>query len=140
MTEEEEPSQTSSKAPSDNATRIKRIKRGILPNGDRLLDWLELGIFDALEKKHLKAVQFVIYLSKEHPEDIFECYTFSFAYAEGEPALTIEDSQGRNVIVKHAKADLQNIMRKMVVVGQNLAPLPGICSLLLFSLLSQTIY
>jgi meiosis-specific protein len=90
------------------------------------LDWLELGVFDALERKHLKSVQFVIYLDEDKPDVIYECYTFNFAYMDGEPALSIVDSRGRHVVVKHAKTDLQGIMRKMIMASQNLAPLPGV--------------
>lgn len=122
-TQEEE---TSAPQIKDKAPRIKRLQRGSSRDADRLLDWLELGVFDALERKYLKSVQFIIYLDESHPEVIFECYTFSFAYAEGEPALSIADSRGRQIIVKHAKTDLQSIMRKMIMASQNLAPLPGI--------------
>jgi meiosis-specific protein HOP1 len=38
------------------------VKRGYSTEGDQLLDYIEHGIFDALEKHYLKSFIFVIYL------------------------------------------------------------------------------
>ncbi|KAG8699266.1 DNA binding protein [Ceratobasidium sp. 394] len=48
---------------TSNSTRIKTVKRGFSTEADCLLDYLENGIFDALEKQYLKSFVFAIYIA-----------------------------------------------------------------------------
>lgn len=41
---------------------IMNLKRGFTNEGDKLLDYLEHGIFDAIEKQYLRKFIFAIYL------------------------------------------------------------------------------
>jgi hypothetical protein len=47
---------------SEAHTSYVAVKRGYSTEGDQLLDYIEYGIFDALEKQYLKSFVFVIYL------------------------------------------------------------------------------
>jgi meiosis-specific protein HOP1 len=83
----------------------------------------EIGIFDALQKGYLKAVQLAIYVDKEHPEIIVESYTFSFSYREKEDgtsaiSLRVTDINGRGVTVEDANKNLQLMMRRLIVITQ----------------------
>ncbi|KAI5841344.1 HORMA domain-containing protein [Morchella snyderi] len=117
------------KSSTSSGTRVKRLRRGYSGEADQLLDWLEIGIFDALQKGYLKAVQLAIYVDKEHPEIIVESYTFSFSYREKEDGtstirLRVTDINGRGVTVEDANKNLQLMMRRLIVITQNLPPLP----------------
>ncbi|KIP10850.1 hypothetical protein PHLGIDRAFT_64843 [Phlebiopsis gigantea 11061_1 CR5-6] len=56
------------------------VTRGFTEEADRLLDYLENGIFDALQKQYLRSFIFAIYLDSEDPNNIVEAYTFNFHY------------------------------------------------------------
>ncbi|KAF9971918.1 DNA binding protein [Actinomortierella ambigua] len=69
--------------------QIKTVKRGYSFEGDAFLNWLECGIFDALNKQYLRTIVLGIYLDKEKPTDLTESYTFNITYADGEPTIGI---------------------------------------------------
>lgn len=46
---------------------LKKIKKGISAEADTVLDWIEQGVFDALEKKYLETLAFGISLNAENP-------------------------------------------------------------------------
>ncbi|RXH72297.1 hypothetical protein DVH24_033835 [Malus domestica] len=48
----------------------------------RLLDWMEKGVYDALQKKYLKTLLFCVCETVEGP--MIEEYTFSFSYSNSE--------------------------------------------------------
>lgn len=83
----------------------------------------EIGIFDALKKGYLKAVQLAIYVDKQHPDIIVESYTFSFSYREkGDGTSTISlrvtDITGCGVTIEDANKNLQLMMRRLIVITQ----------------------
>ncbi|OAX34543.1 DNA-binding protein [Rhizopogon vinicolor AM-OR11-026] len=59
---------------------IKTLNRGFTNEGDRMIDYLENGIFEAVEKQYLQKVIFGIYLDSNDPNNIVEAYTFNFHY------------------------------------------------------------
>ncbi|KIY50793.1 HORMA-domain-containing protein [Fistulina hepatica ATCC 64428] len=66
-----------------NGFKIMTLTRGYTQEADRLLNYLEYGIFDALQKKFLKRFIFAIYLDPKDPNKqvfIIEAYTFNFEY------------------------------------------------------------
>ncbi|KAI0934776.1 hypothetical protein AcW1_006192 [Taiwanofungus camphoratus] len=60
--------------------KIMTVTRGFTEEADKLLDYLEHGIFDALQKQYLRSFIFAIYLDNEDPNNIVEAYTFNFNY------------------------------------------------------------
>ncbi|PWW77271.1 hypothetical protein C7212DRAFT_294033 [Tuber magnatum] len=111
-----------------NGTRIKRLRRGYSCEADQLLDWLETGIFDALRRGYLKAVQLAIYVDDKHPDIVVESYTFSFTYREKDDGpsvnLKVTDMHGHGVTANDANKNLQLMIRRLIVITQNLPPLP----------------
>ncbi|CUS11824.1 unnamed protein product [Tuber aestivum] len=111
-----------------NGTRIKRLRRGYSCEADQLLDWLETGIFDALRRGYLKAVQLAIYVDDKHPDIVVESYTFSFTYREKDDgpsiSLKVTDMHGNGVTANDANKNLQLMIRRLIVITQNLPPLP----------------
>ncbi|KAI0081208.1 HORMA-domain-containing protein [Panus rudis PR-1116 ss-1] len=60
--------------------KIMTVTRGYTEEADKLLDFMENGIFDALQKQYLRSFIFAIYLDNEDPNNIVEAYTFNFHY------------------------------------------------------------
>ncbi|KAK7687093.1 hypothetical protein QCA50_009594 [Cerrena zonata] len=60
--------------------KIMTVTRGYTEEADKLLDFLENGIFDALQNQYLKSFIFAIYLDNDDPNNIVEAYTFNFQY------------------------------------------------------------
>ncbi|KAJ3760807.1 HORMA domain-containing protein [Lentinula raphanica] len=58
----------------------KTMSRGYTDEADRILNYLEYGIFDALQKQYLRSFIFAIYLDNKDPNNIVEAYTFNFQY------------------------------------------------------------
>ncbi|CAK5265207.1 unnamed protein product, partial [Mycena citricolor] len=56
------------------------MTRGYTDEADRILNYLEYGIFDALQKQYLRSFIFAIYLDEKDPNNIVEAYTFNFQY------------------------------------------------------------
>ncbi|KZV65910.1 DNA-binding protein [Peniophora sp. CONT] len=71
-------SQSSSSGPG--GFKIMTVNRGWSAEADKLLDYLEKGIFDAIERQYLKSFIFAIYLDQEDPNNLAEAYTFEFTY------------------------------------------------------------
>ncbi|KAF7311256.1 HORMA domain-containing protein [Mycena kentingensis (nom. inval.)] len=65
---------------SVNGFKIMTMTRGYTHEADRILNYLEYGIFDALQKRYLRSFIFAIYLNEKDPTNIVEAYTFNFHY------------------------------------------------------------
>ncbi|GAA6016341.1 hypothetical protein JCM8202_005573 [Rhodotorula sphaerocarpa] len=78
------------------SVRVKKLKRGSSIEADKLLDYLELGASEAIEKGFLHKLVFAIYLDPDEPTNLVESYTFTFTYevdAEGnkQPDLIVAE-------------------------------------------------
>ncbi|EIN07143.1 hypothetical protein PUNSTDRAFT_135827 [Punctularia strigosozonata HHB-11173 SS5] len=67
------------------------LARGHTNEGDQLIDFMENGVFDALEKCYLRTLTIAIYLDDTDPNNIVESYTFKFE------KLKVDDRQGNSV-------------------------------------------
>ncbi|KAJ3866805.1 HORMA domain-containing protein [Lentinula novae-zelandiae] len=65
-----------------NGFKIMTMSRGYTDEADRILNYLEYGIFDALQKQYLRSFIFALYLDNNDPNNssIVEAYTFNFQY------------------------------------------------------------
>lgn len=94
----------------------------------------ETGIFDALSKNVLEAVQLTILVDKDAPENVLESYTFSFRYAgaEGdvnnrleslslEPMGCVADMK----TAQTARIGLETIVRRLITLSAFLPTLPS---------------
>ncbi|KAJ7073983.1 HORMA domain-containing protein [Mycena amicta] len=63
-----------------NGFKIMTMTRGYTHEADKILNYLEYGIFDALQKQYLRSFIFAIYLDEKDPNNIVEAYTFNFHY------------------------------------------------------------
>ena len=96
--------------------------------------WPQNGIFEALSRSFLSAVQLSIVLDKDHISKVIESYTFSFKYidtasieAPGKrlQGMMISGSHGRPVTINNARAGLETISRYLIQLTQYLPDLPG---------------
>ncbi|KAL2009742.1 hypothetical protein VTN00DRAFT_5549 [Thermoascus crustaceus] len=116
---------------------LKVLIRNREPAADTILDLLEHGIFDALEKKVLEALQITVYLNKDAPKDVVESYTFSFKYTGG---LGDVDSRLASVSLEStgcaadtadmktmqtARLGLEMIIRRLITLSTFLPILPS---------------
>ncbi|KAF2103810.1 DNA-binding protein [Rhizodiscina lignyota] len=118
-------SQSSHQSRRGTRTRLQILRRGKHAGAEQLLDWLEEGVFEALQKQRLRALQMNIFTDKSRPTNVLESYTFSFTYAEAAlSGMTFKSSQGEAVTVKHVKHALHDFMRQMSVLCGTLPVLP----------------
>ncbi|KAF3490534.1 uncharacterized protein GIQ15_00051 [Arthroderma uncinatum] len=113
---------------------LKIILRDRNAKADGVLNLLEHGIFDALEKNVLEAVQLTVFVDKENPSHVLESYTFSFNYTRGVHELsrgleTVSlETTGRSTEVKTfrtAKLGLEMIIRRLITLSTFLPILPN---------------
>ncbi|CAG8560713.1 16069_t:CDS:10 [Dentiscutata erythropus] len=95
---------------------LKHLKRDYSQEANSLLDWLEAGIFDALDHQHLRAVIFGIFLDPKEPNKLVECYTFKVTYPNGEPLLRIENNNGELLTTAGGGHDVMATMREGITV------------------------
>ncbi|BGP38010.1 hypothetical protein JCM10449v2_001937 [Rhodotorula kratochvilovae] len=138
-----------SNAPS--SVRVKKLKRGASVEADKLLDYLELGATEAIEKGYLHQLIFAIYLDPDEPTNLVESYTFTFTYdtdahgnkaswlASLRPELTVQDQLSGMVISSSAygsmareaprkegdvKRQVQQMIKNLITSTQVLDELP----------------
>ncbi|TBU35629.1 HORMA-domain-containing protein [Dichomitus squalens] len=68
--------------PNVSGFKIMTVTRGFTEEADKLLDYMENGVFDALQKNYLRSFVFAVYLDDQDPNNIIESYTFNFNYYE----------------------------------------------------------
>ncbi|KAI5789090.1 HORMA domain-containing protein [Geopyxis carbonaria] len=101
--------------------KITRLKKGVNPTADTLLDWLD-GIFQALEKGYLKALQIGVYLDYDDPNTMVETYTFSFSTMGGLDLQLSNDAT--RITLTDARKGAQQLTRRIVNITETLEPLP----------------
>ncbi|KNG84254.1 putative meiosis specific protein Hop1 [Aspergillus nomiae NRRL 13137] len=113
---------------------LKVMIRGTDPKADMILDVLENGIFDALRKNILEAIQLTILVDKDAPQNVLESYTFSFKYAKGsrnvdhcleslsiDPVGYVADMRS----AQSARVGLETIVRRLITLSTFLPILPN---------------
>ncbi|KAJ3178430.1 HORMA domain-containing protein 1 [Irineochytrium annulatum] len=111
---------------------LKAISRAHSWEADELLDWLEKGCYDALEKRYLKAMVLGIYMDANAPLDMIESYTFAFSYpSKDQFAIDFKGGDGgelkESFRVKTKKEIIKatsDMIRRVIVLTQTLKPLP----------------
>jgi hypothetical protein len=103
-----------------------------------LIEWLEKGVFDALKKKFLKTIVFVICSDVEHEfESTIESYEFNVTYPDsaehGVAQLDIcKTSSGKKVGMRQFKSQTKTeitksmvlLLRTLITLSQTLKPVP----------------
>lgn len=130
---------------------LKILVRGSDPKVDTILELLvrmlshasrfdvanrvkEHGIFDALQKHVLEAVQLTVLVDKDIPSNVLESYTFTFKYTGGyndvdgrleslslDPVGCVADMK----TVQSARMGLEMIVRRLITLSAFLPALPS---------------
>ncbi|KAL4881940.1 HORMA domain-containing protein [Aspergillus karnatakaensis] len=113
---------------------LQVIVRGSDPKADLIVDVLETGIFDALSKSVLEAVQLTIVTDQSAPDNVLESYTFSFRYNDGlgdlpkrleslsvQPCGYVADMKSAQT----ARVGLEMIIRRLIALSAFLPTLPN---------------
>jgi meiosis-specific protein len=61
---------------------VKTLKQNVSIEANTLLEWIEKGVFDAIQKQYLNQLVFGIYLDPHNPLDLTEHYQFEFSYPD----------------------------------------------------------
>ncbi|RHZ65847.1 putative meiosis specific protein Hop1 [Aspergillus thermomutatus] len=113
---------------------LKIIVRDSDPKANMILDVLENGIFDALKKNVLGAIQFTILVDKDKPENVLESYTFTFKYSRGSGGVNSRlESLSINPVgcvadlksAQTARVGLETIIRRLITLSTFLPNLPN---------------
>eukprot|EP01080_Neovahlkampfia_damariscottae_P005643 gene5643-9459_t len=92
-----------------------------------LIDWMEKGVFDAINKKYLKKLIFGV--SKDQKNDfksMIESYEFIFEYPEDGVILKMDETKSRVAQTKEdIKLSIQAMIRTIVTLSQSLNNLPS---------------
>lgn len=123
------------------------VKRGFSQEGDEILDYLEKGAFDALEKQYLRRLIFALYIDKEDPQNIVEAWNFDFTYHQIPgtnmklPMVSMSDSNAggrhsssipvvqpgtgiRAPTLGEVKGSIRNMVHNLIAITQTLEDLP----------------
>ena len=94
--------------------------------GELMSKWL-LGAFDAIERSYLKELVFFVYFDPDHPEDVYEKYTFNFSYNDGKASFNFHKDDGNKtteIQMANIMDTTRSLLRNLVVITQGLKPLP----------------
>ncbi|KAI9699993.1 MAG: DNA binding protein [Candelina mexicana] len=98
---------------------------------DQMLDWLELGVFDALERNVLASMRVTIFVEKPSPANVVEAYTYTFRYLTstgglpiGLAGMEVSGLSSKALAVADVQLGVIQIVRRLVLVDQTLPALP----------------
>ncbi|GAA5868512.1 hypothetical protein JCM8547_006296, partial [Rhodosporidiobolus lusitaniae] len=99
------------------SVKVKELKRGSSVEVDKLMDYVDKGATEAIEKGYLHQLIFAIYLDPDDPTNLVECYTFTFTYetdAQGNkrPELLVRNQLSGLVISSNSNGARQDERRK----------------------------
>ncbi|KAI9329908.1 DNA-binding protein [Zopfochytrium polystomum] len=111
-----------------HAMPLKTIRRNVSSEANQLLDWLERGCWDALERRYLKTLIFGIYLDPTKPDELVESYSFGFSYPDNNQwCITLGAAEKETFKMKTKKEIMMatsDMLRRLLVLTQTLRPLP----------------
>lgn len=113
--------------------KIKSLVPKDNPEIQALTDWLEKGVFDALEKHYLRALVFSIFKEYNNPNSLLESYTFKFSYpSDGEISLNVitsakghESTEMNYMNREQIQQAWCTMIRTLITLSHTLPPLPS---------------
>ena len=118
---------------------LKKIRRGINTHADRLVDWIDKGCLDALQRKYLETITLAVFANPDEPDTIVESYTFSIGYPSSREHelirslrattnLTVKTGEEEKIISADPSVpfsqQIVKILRTLCIMMQTLNPLP----------------
>lgn len=118
-----------------SGTTLKVLRKNHCKENTKILNILELGVFDAIEKQYLRQMTFGIFADPKTPDTFLECYHFYLSYPlENKTSKVQIHNQEGDLITEldsmdNIKQQSLKMMRALVVLVQTLADLPDNCFL-----------
>eukprot|EP01094_Clydonella_sp_ATCC50884_P001476 TRINITY_DN1109_c1_g1_i1.p1 TRINITY_DN1109_c1_g1~~TRINITY_DN1109_c1_g1_i1.p1 ORF type:complete len:449 (-),score=53.97 TRINITY_DN1109_c1_g1_i1:196-1542(-) len=98
-----------------------------IPEAKRLIDWLERGVFHALQKKYLATVLFEISATPLQ-ERLLESYAFDIAYDQNDGVMVSlkagRGSRPSELSMDNIKQATTRMIRRLLLLSETLDPLP----------------
>ncbi|KAJ3031604.1 UNVERIFIED_CONTAM: HORMA domain-containing protein 1 [Siphonaria sp. JEL0065] len=109
--------------------KLKKLKRGASVDIDFLNEWLEKGVFEALEKKYLKSIVFGVYSDSEVLSTFIESYQFTFTYPkDGRFDMVVDSTSSQfktstfNLKSKKESVNaMMGMLRRVIIMTQALS-------------------
>jgi HORMA domain len=96
----------------DSGLSVMALKKESNPEVDQLVNWLEVGCFDALGKQYLKTLFLGIYVEPAKPHELIESYEFNFSYPSKEQyCFTMHQH-----VVENGKLTRKEIMKQTALL------------------------
>ncbi|KAH9277277.1 hypothetical protein BASA83_000144 [Batrachochytrium salamandrivorans] len=111
-----------------NGLQLKTLVPKQTPQADLLIDWIDRGCCDALDRQYLRTMVFGIYVNEASPEELAEAYTFSFSYPDKDRWCIAVSKDGKEEFRFKTRQDVTRatceMLRHLLVLTQTMAPLP----------------
>lgn len=125
---------------------LKRLRKHVNVNTDRLIDWIELGCGDALQKKYLETITLGIHSDEHDNAQVIESYTLTIGYPASElhniikevredakpteTHITVTSNEGGKKIIKAETREpfgkqIVKMLRTLCIMMQTLKSLPS---------------
>lgn len=106
----------------------------------RFVDWLELGVFDALQHKYLEVVLLQVFAGQVDnakggkeagkQKELLECFSFNVSYGSDGAHFQLSGMEGVHATSRpqdskdHIKMNTSDVLRTLVELTNSLRPLP----------------
>ncbi|KAK7537616.1 HORMA domain-containing protein [Phyllosticta citricarpa] len=114
-------------SPSERAgSAVSLLERGTDESVNRLLDWLEKGVFDALKKRYLDTFQLHIVENESRPFEVIETYDFKIRYTEptGAALVAIRMPDKKPASIWNVRLGVTQVIQNLTSLCQTFAELP----------------
>ncbi|TGO82398.1 hypothetical protein BPOR_0840g00050 [Botrytis porri] len=111
----------------DEIVAFSSVVRGTgHPGAEKLLDWLEFGVGDAVSDKCLAKFQLSVYRKEVVPEQLVEAFTIYFTYEDVEKnphvqmSASLSNKNGSTINLGLAQKGLRDLIRQVMNTSRNL--------------------
>ncbi|KAL6453717.1 HOP1 Meiosis-specific protein HOP1 [Candida maltosa Xu316] len=108
---------TATPTSSSNYISTKKLIRGVSKHGDLFINYIEQGIFQAIELQYLKGISFNIHNDTDNPFEVSESYLFGIDY--GNSSVSFNDGSEITVYDKITQ-NIQGIIKRLIIMTQSL--------------------
>lgn len=116
---------------SISGVKTKALIENNNPEVKAINEWLEKGVFEAIDKHYLKALIFSIFAKFNDPKSLIESYTFKFTYPNDQNInidFSTSDKKGERLEFMN-KDQIQQawctMIRTLITLSNSLPPLPS---------------
>ena len=102
---------------SSNPLSVMRMQRGKSSEADKLIDLIEHGVRDAIDKGYLKQLVLAIFVDPEDTTNVIETYTFNFSYSN----LEVDQDDGTTTTARVPTLEIRDELRNLSLGGSEAA-------------------